>query len=300
MDDANLKSLSIVDQPSLSPAFHKDTLHYNLVVASKVETLKLNLSTSDNGASFSIKSNTTGWPDNNELKLTQGDNQITIEVTSEDGTTKKYLISCTKLSPSIAALKNITLSPLKLVPDFTTDCYEYEAHAAFDQLTVGFDCQTFDPECSVNVKCNLSMPLLDWLDLELNYGFSELCVLVTSPDKTASITYRVLIFRSILPRLSVFSALDKNIASKRCPISLAPAYCSVEINKTAYSLPFVDLFQRISSEDPLNQISLSTDESRSREGGLRTELFTHVFMENSVSSSCIKVPLINGGISELN
>ncbi len=289
MDDANLKFLSITDQPSLSPAFNKDIVAYKLVVASTVQNLKFNLSPSDNGASFSIKSNTTGWADNNELKLTEGDNQITIEVTSEDGTTKKYSITCTKLSASVAALKTMSLNGLDLVPCFTTDCYDYEAYAPFDKLTSDVDCQTFDPDCNVEVICNLSKPLLDWHSFGLNYGFSELCLKVTSPDKTTTVIYRVIIFKRILPRLALFAATNTNVPSKRCPISLAPAYCSVEINQTAYSLLFIDMFQRISSDDPLNQISISADD-----GGVRSDLFRHTFKENEVSSSQIKIPLING------
>ena len=55
MDDADLKSLS-VDQVGLSPDYNKTITSYKLVVASNVENLKISAITSDNGASFSIKS----------------------------------------------------------------------------------------------------------------------------------------------------------------------------------------------------------------------------------------------------
>lgn len=55
MDDANLKKL-VIDQSGLTPDFNKDNAEYKLTVASNVEFIKISATTSDNGASFSIKS----------------------------------------------------------------------------------------------------------------------------------------------------------------------------------------------------------------------------------------------------
>ena len=53
MDDCNLSKLT-VKPGSLTPTFNKDITEYNVTVASNVEKITLNPTTSDNGASFSI------------------------------------------------------------------------------------------------------------------------------------------------------------------------------------------------------------------------------------------------------
>jgi len=55
MDDANLKRL-VVDQMGMVPDFTPGVTNYKIVVASGVETLKISATTSDTGASFSVKS----------------------------------------------------------------------------------------------------------------------------------------------------------------------------------------------------------------------------------------------------
>jgi len=51
--------------------------------------------------------------------------EIRIEVSAEDGTTKKYLIRVKRLSASDATLQNLSLSSGKLDPCFVSDCYDY-------------------------------------------------------------------------------------------------------------------------------------------------------------------------------
>ena len=53
MDDCNLSKLT-VKPGALAPAFNKDVTEYEVTVASNVEKITLNPTTSDNGASFSI------------------------------------------------------------------------------------------------------------------------------------------------------------------------------------------------------------------------------------------------------
>ena len=69
MDNANLAKL-LADQPGLEPAFEKNVIDYNIVVAFSVEKLKLTLSTEDNGASFTVKLNKSYGE---EVKLNEGE-----------------------------------------------------------------------------------------------------------------------------------------------------------------------------------------------------------------------------------
>lgn len=182
MDDANLAKLS-VNQPGLRPNFIKDNLNYDIIVAFNVEVLKITASTSDKGASFSIKSN-TGYGE--DVKLVEGENKIQIEVTSEDGTIKKYLINCTRLSASAANLKSLEFEKIALVPSFSPDHLEYSASLDFKQTEAKFKLDIFDPSCGITVEFNKST-LNKFQDssysFSLNFGLSEIIIKVTSPNK---------------------------------------------------------------------------------------------------------------------
>lgn len=126
-----------------------------------------------------------------ELKVTEGENKITIEVTSEDGTVKKYTIDCTRLSPSDAKLKSLDFKDLFLEPKFESDVFEYDASVGYQQMAATFCYSVFDPNCAIKVTSNSKSiekePSEDNANLysfELSYGFTEVCINVTSPDKS--------------------------------------------------------------------------------------------------------------------
>ena len=183
MDDANLSKLS-VNQNGLRPAFNANITNYDLIVASDVELLNVTPVTSDRGASFSIKSK-TGFGD--DVKLIQGENNIIIEVTSEDGTAKIYQIKCVRLSAADAKLKQINFKVFKLFPDFEPGHFEYSAKCDYKTTEEKFSFELFDFGCNITVLCN-NMYQTKLEDscyvLHLNHGRSEVLINVTSPDKS--------------------------------------------------------------------------------------------------------------------
>lgn len=235
-----------------------------------------------------------------ELKLAVGANKLTIEVTSEDGTVKKYFIDCSRLSASSATLKSITFTDVQLEPTFETDVFEYETvlnSVPYTQLEAHFSYEIFDPSCVVKVTSNNQ--IVEKTDdsgllcAVLNYGFTEINLNVTSPDKSNIQDYKIQIVKNTAPRLASFiNTKDGQLYED--PISLAPIYCAFKINKTGYSLPFIDLFQKISSSDQLNEISLSVDENQQAS---KLTLFNHMSLENSISNALVRVPMINGACS---
>jgi hypothetical protein len=185
MDDANLKILA-VNQPGLKPDFSKDITNYDIVVAFNVEKLNIKATCSDNGASFSVKSD-TGYGE--DVKLNEGVNKITIEVTSEDGTTKKYLINCKKLSASDAKLKSLEFKGADLIEKFEPTVYEYNSIVDFKTTDAKFKTDLFDPGCTVESTCNKSVINKNeesFYCFTLNYGYTEIVVKVTSPNKSSS------------------------------------------------------------------------------------------------------------------
>lgn len=81
----NLKSLEVSGY-KISPTFNKDTLEYKLEVEESVEEININATAEDSKATISGKG---------KVKLSEGDNKINIDVTSEKGTKKTYTIIVT-------------------------------------------------------------------------------------------------------------------------------------------------------------------------------------------------------------
>ena len=116
-----------------------------------VQELKIKAVTSDRGASSSIKS-TTGYGD--QIKLNEGENKIQIEVTSEDGTVKKYSITCNRLSASNALLNKLNFESLSLEPEFESGHFDYELYPSNDMLNVNLNLSSFDSSCDIELKLN--------------------------------------------------------------------------------------------------------------------------------------------------
>lgn len=58
-------------------------------------------------------------------------------------------------------------------------------------------------------------------------------------------------------------------------------------------MEFIKFFQKISSSDPLNEISLSTEENQNAS---KLVLFNHIAFEESLSNSIVHAPSIDGCI----
>jgi hypothetical protein len=184
MDDANLSNLS-VNQPGLFPTFNKNIVDYYITVPYKVEELNVKVSTSDTGASFSIKSN-TGFGE--DVKLIEGENKIIIEVTSEDGTVKKYFINLTRLSASDALLKSIEFKSknIELTPQFDSKVLEYICFVDYKIADVISRIELFDSSCLLDVAANtikIDKKNEEYV-INLSYGYTELIINVTSPNKS--------------------------------------------------------------------------------------------------------------------
>jgi len=185
MDDANLAKLS-VNQPGLKPDFDKNIVKYELIVASNVDKLTVKSVPSDKGASITTKS-PSGYGESVQLK--EGLNEIVVEVTSEDGTVKKYFVNCKRLSASDANLKSIDLSSADLMPKFDPTQLEYRVNINFRLSEMKFKCDLFDSSCSLEVLGNkrpLSKSEDSFYALVLNFGYSEILFKVTSPNKANS------------------------------------------------------------------------------------------------------------------
>ena len=116
--DNNLKSLSI-DDFELSPTFNKDTTEYSLTVDQSVETVKINATANDDKASVSGIG---------EVNLSDGDNNIEVKVTAENGNEKIYKIKITveDQNPIIVTIDDKEYTIMKKNNDIIDKLDDYE------------------------------------------------------------------------------------------------------------------------------------------------------------------------------
>ncbi|RNA13738.1 hypothetical protein BpHYR1_019176 [Brachionus plicatilis] len=281
MDDANLSKLSI-DTPGLKPEFNKDILDYSITVPFSVQCLKVKAISSDRGASCTIKSD-TGFGD--QVKLNEGDNKIKIEVTSEDGTIKVYMISCSRLSASNALLNILDFDTLSVQPEFEPGHFDYELYASAQTQNIKLKVSSLDPNCDIQVKLNDKAENKNangQYNLNLNYTYSHLIVSVFSANKSMEQNYSIKIFKSPLIRLCI---LDDSNNDHQDSVSLAPIITPVSFDKINYSKPIIDALRNICNPDGLSLLWLSIQNSSST---------ISVDLENQISNLNVKIPFLNG------
>lgn len=142
--DNTLESLVVVDS-KMSPSFHKDTTTYNVVVPSNINKLDIKYVTSDKNARVSISG-----ADNirdNEV------NVVTVIVTAEDGSVKKYTLNVTK-SDEKNSNKLASLDIKESKVDFDKDKYEYNIKVGSDVKKLTIDAIPESKDSKVEILGN--------------------------------------------------------------------------------------------------------------------------------------------------
>ncbi len=144
--DATLFSLSISDV-TLSPAFSSDVTSYTATVDYRTTPLKVNYKTNDSKATAKVAGTT----------LKEGKNTVTVTVTAEDGTTKKYTVVVTmKENPNPLSSDNkissISISTGTISPEFDPDVYEYTVTVDSDTKSITLTPTANDSKATVNKK----------------------------------------------------------------------------------------------------------------------------------------------------
>ncbi|XP_078590119.1 uncharacterized protein LOC144870215 isoform X2 [Branchiostoma floridae x Branchiostoma japonicum] len=253
MDDCTLEKLG-VSPGALTPKFHRDTLEYNVTVASNVEKVKFDVLTSDSGASYQIK-NSGG---EKTIPLKEGDvTNVQIEVTAEDGTVKIYAVNVKRLSASDATLTTLQLSAGALEPEFAPGTYTYSTTLPCHVSSLTITAKAPDPKAGVKV-CGQAPDT----PVQLNVGETQVDVEVTSPDGSRQQVYSISVVKEPMGRF-VKLADPKLALQLECPVTLGPLYRPISIResdpKHTYSAPCIDVLTRTSKQDPLDESPLPSE-----------------------------------------
>ena len=169
--NADLKSLGVTDE-TISPAFDKDTLTYNVTVPSDKDKATITAEVEDDRASL------TGT---GEKTLNYGDNSFDVVVTAEDGTKKTYTVNITREKKTDSSLTDIKVDGVS-IPGFDPDVTEYTIDPVnSDKENIVIEATVSDPDATVSGTGTKTVQT----------GDNSFDVVVTAQDGTTTKTYTI-------------------------------------------------------------------------------------------------------------
>lgn len=131
--NANLGNLAI-SQGTLSPAFDATVTAYNASVDYSTGSIDITPTVGDSNATVTVNGNAVTSGNASTVALNTGSNTVTIQVTAQNGSTKTYTITVTRLqNPN---LSNLTISAGVLTPTFDTYQTLYNATVNYSSSTI--------------------------------------------------------------------------------------------------------------------------------------------------------------------
>ncbi len=189
--DASLYNL-IVSPGELTPDFQQGISDYSVQVDNSVSSMDFWINTNNEEASYILKKNgASEGVTGSRVTLDEGTNQITVEVTAADASTKKtYTVTVNRaILPKDSSLANLTVSSVRgtetLNPEFSSEVFKYLLSVPYevDQLELAAVKGDQDARISVNgVTVDQTMPI------QLAEGLNIVNLKVTAQDgKTESV-----------------------------------------------------------------------------------------------------------------
>ena len=252
-NDATLTSLSI-SAGTLSPTFASATTSYTATVGYADSSITVTPTSNVTSATIQAKvgsgsySSVTSGSASSALSLSTGSNTVTISVTAEDGTTKDYILTVTRLK-GIADLTLMRFAGLTLNETFATATTSYTLNVSNSTTSVTVLCMLQDTlSSSMQVKVNSGsyVSLAHYTEsgaLSLNVGSNTVSVLVTAQDSQVTKNYITTITRAA----STDSYLSNLILSNG---TLSPSFASAT---TTYTSAVTNSVSTITVTPTLNQ-----------------------------------------------
>lgn len=174
--DATLKSLSVAGQ-TLEPTFNSNTLNYTVNVANSVTSVTINAEANSDVASVAgtgVKS------------VNVGDNSFDIDVTAQDGTTKKtYVVKVVRAKSSDATLKSLSIEGQTIEPTFSSEVINYTATVENTVANINILAEANSSVAQVTGTGNKA----------LTEGSNTCEVVVTAEDGSTTKTYTISVTR---------------------------------------------------------------------------------------------------------
>lgn len=170
-NNANLKSLTVENQ-ELVPKFSSTTTSYTIKVAKDITKLELKAEPEDAKAKVTVQGN---------KQLKEGENNIVISVSAEDGTVKQYEIKATKEAETkILGLQSLKIKNTNIETIFKPEQYDYEIEIK-EETKLEIEAMANDEMATVEILGNE----------DLQEGENIITIIVSSQDGTQKVTYQI-------------------------------------------------------------------------------------------------------------
>lgn len=200
----NLSSLAVLDN-SIKPSFNKAITLYTVTVGNDVNSIAIEATAEDPKATISGLGSHT---------LNVGENQLVVEVTSESGIKKSYVVIVTKEGSNNNDIVSLVVNNGVITPEFTSSNLTYDVEVPYEETALDLSIKLADENASYIIKGN-----------NLVEGNNIVSVIVTAENGDIK-TYTLNVIRK-----EIVSALLKNISVKN--YELTPSFNS---NITNYSM----------------------------------------------------------------
>lgn len=184
--NANLSNLGI--RPNDFSGFTPNKTSYEVTVPEDVEEVEVYAQAQDSNATIEG----TG-----DVELKEGENEIEVIVTAEDGTTKTYTIKIIRGSventtennnSSNEGLTELKISNVTIEPEFKTSVYEYKVKYIGEETQLQIEAKPTDENFNIEILGNEN----------LQEGENLITILVTDSDGNNIATYQLIVNKSLV------------------------------------------------------------------------------------------------------
>lgn len=170
-NNANLKSLTVENQ-ELTPKFSSAITSYTVEIAKDITKLELKAEPEDAKAKVTVQGN-------EELK--EGENNIVISVSAEDGTVKQYEIKAIREAETkTLGLQSLKIKNTNIEAIFKPEQYDYEIEIK-EETKLEIEAIANDEMATVEILGNE----------DLQEGENVITIMVSSQDGTQKVTYQI-------------------------------------------------------------------------------------------------------------
>ncbi|MGG4499049.1 cadherin-like beta sandwich domain-containing protein [Brevibacillus reuszeri] len=168
----------------MRPSFKKETTGYLLGVEYEVEAITVTPALEENWSTLKVNGvELTSGKKSSPIQLKVGNNDIKVDVTAEDGITKKnYLLRVTRFASKNVALSKLAISEGTLSPSFNSKVFSYSADVGYDTTSITVSPSTDDPQATITVNNTGVKSGATSKAIPLDVGTNSIGIRVTAPD----------------------------------------------------------------------------------------------------------------------